>query len=232
MICNECETVAHCLKNGCVPKQPTKDRALKLALEALESCDASHITDGGNQWHDEKLVDKAITAIKQALEQPVQQSRSDVEPVAWLVERQHFGFRDHGLKFGPFWKLDDAIEWCDSNHVLRELYTTPPAAPVPEEWRLVPAKLTEAMQDAAMAYVYINGFTRGDGPHNVYRAMLAAAPTPPAAQRQWVEVSDEELLEAYGWSGPCEIDFIAAAARTELLGGLRKVEAKLKEKNT
>jgi hypothetical protein len=21
MICNECETVAHCLKNGCVPKQ-------------------------------------------------------------------------------------------------------------------------------------------------------------------------------------------------------------------
>ena len=22
MICNECETVAHCLKNGCVPKQP------------------------------------------------------------------------------------------------------------------------------------------------------------------------------------------------------------------
>jgi hypothetical protein len=22
MICRECETVAHCLKNGCVPKQP------------------------------------------------------------------------------------------------------------------------------------------------------------------------------------------------------------------
>jgi len=57
-------------------------------------------------------------------------------------------------------------------------------------------------------------------------------PTPPAAQRQWVGLTDEELLEAYGWSGPCEIDFIAAAARTELLGGLRKVEAKLKEKNT
>jgi hypothetical protein len=37
MICNECETVAHCLKNGCVPKQPPA---------------------------------------------PVQQSRSDVEPVA------------------------------------------------------------------------------------------------------------------------------------------------------
>lgn len=40
MICNECETVAHCLKNGCVPKQPSKDEALKLALEALDT--ASH----------------------------------------------------------------------------------------------------------------------------------------------------------------------------------------------
>jgi len=53
-----------------------KDEALKLALEALESCGAGHITDGGNQWHDEKLVDKAITAIKQARSAPVQ------EPVA------------------------------------------------------------------------------------------------------------------------------------------------------
>jgi hypothetical protein len=50
----------------------TKDEALDLALEALESCGAGHITDGGNQWHDEKLVDKAITAIKQARSAPVQ----------------------------------------------------------------------------------------------------------------------------------------------------------------
>jgi hypothetical protein len=50
----------------------TKDEALKLSLEALESCETGHITDGGNQWHDEKLVDKAITAIKQALAAPVQ----------------------------------------------------------------------------------------------------------------------------------------------------------------
>ena len=50
----------------------TKDEALKLALEALESCDAAHITDGGRQWYDEKLVDKAITAIKEHLAQPEQ----------------------------------------------------------------------------------------------------------------------------------------------------------------
>jgi hypothetical protein len=46
--------------------------AMKLALEALESCGAGHISDGGNQWHDEKLVDKAITALRKALAAPVQ----------------------------------------------------------------------------------------------------------------------------------------------------------------
>ena len=46
---------------------PQQLNAMKQALEALESCDAAHITDGGHQWHDEKLVDKAITAIKKAL---------------------------------------------------------------------------------------------------------------------------------------------------------------------
>ena len=40
--------------------------ALKLALEALESCDAAHITDGGHQWYDEKLVDKAVEALETA----------------------------------------------------------------------------------------------------------------------------------------------------------------------
>ena len=43
--------------------------ALKLALEALESCDSGHISDGGKQWFDEKLVDKAITAIEETLAQ-------------------------------------------------------------------------------------------------------------------------------------------------------------------
>jgi hypothetical protein len=66
MICNECETVSHCLKNGRVPKQPSKDEALKLALEALENlleqyyCNSVAGTDC-DQAHD------AITAIKQAL---------------------------------------------------------------------------------------------------------------------------------------------------------------------
>lgn len=65
MICDQCETVAHCMKHGCVPKQPmpTKDEALKMALEALEAV----LSDNQPYTHKSKA---AITAIKQALAQP------------------------------------------------------------------------------------------------------------------------------------------------------------------
>ena len=77
MICNECETVAHCLKNGCVPKQQPA---------------------------------------------PVQQPRSDVEPVAWVVEDEH----------------GERLEWAGDAHSCHglptlPLYTTPPAQPASEE---------------------------------------------------------------------------------------------------
>jgi hypothetical protein len=68
MICEQCETVAHCTKHGCVPKQPapTEDKALKLALEALEAV----LSDNQPYTHKSKA---AITAIKQALAAPVQE---------------------------------------------------------------------------------------------------------------------------------------------------------------
>jgi hypothetical protein len=58
MICDECGTAAHCRKNGCVPKQPSKDEALKLALEALKWIKT------GMGCND---IDATITAINQAL---------------------------------------------------------------------------------------------------------------------------------------------------------------------
>ena len=45
----------------------TKDEALKLALEALESCDQVYGSEGSYQYFSQSMVDKAITAIKQAL---------------------------------------------------------------------------------------------------------------------------------------------------------------------
>jgi len=52
------------------------------------------------------------------------------------------------------------------------------------------------------------------------------------SKKQWVGLTDEELLQAYGWrlaSGAP--NWILEEAKQELLGALRKVEAKLKERN-
>lgn len=63
-ICNECETVAHCTKNGCIPKQPSVDlrTAAQQALEALEYYEKAGLST--------IRVVKSITALRQALEQP------------------------------------------------------------------------------------------------------------------------------------------------------------------
>jgi len=46
----------------------TKDEALRLALEALESTGENDGYHGVDQYFDNVLVEKAITAIKEALE--------------------------------------------------------------------------------------------------------------------------------------------------------------------
>jgi hypothetical protein len=51
--------------------------------------------------------------------------------------------------------------------------------------------------------------------------------------RPWKGLTDEELLQAYGWrlaSGAP--NWLLEQAKQELLGALRKVEASIKEKNT
>jgi len=61
MICNECETVAHCMKNGCIPKVPQVNKqieALKLALGAL-------LSSAG--CHDNPRSVEAIKAIRAAI---------------------------------------------------------------------------------------------------------------------------------------------------------------------
>ena len=50
-------------------------RALKLALEALESCGTGHISDGGSQWYDEMLVDTTIDVLREALAEPPAQRK-------------------------------------------------------------------------------------------------------------------------------------------------------------
>jgi hypothetical protein len=119
----------------------TKDEALKLALEALESCETGHITDGGKQWHDEKLVDKALTVCEQAL-------AAQQEPVA-IIE-QLWAIIDDIDTYGDMAKNDDKaframVERRQKDRwktgITTDGYTlnvpTPPAAQpaVPEGWQ-------------------------------------------------------------------------------------------------
>jgi hypothetical protein len=67
-----------------------KDEALKLALEALETC------DGGTSWadpyqrFDPKLVEKAITAIKQALAaQPAPEQYTALEQALTRLQKRY-----------------------------------------------------------------------------------------------------------------------------------------------
>jgi hypothetical protein len=110
-----------------------KDEALKLALEALESCGAGHITDGGNQWYDEKLVDKAITAIKQARSAPYVQSAERGEPVAVYGYCPICGAEGVMRERRP-----NGYDKCAKGHTYPSSKATPPAAkrPVaePHKW--------------------------------------------------------------------------------------------------
>jgi hypothetical protein len=85
----------------------TKDEALRLALEALETCGEDEIGQGFN----ERMVDEAITAIKAALE-----AKDEPVPVA-IVE-----------VFGKDWRLDYMALPVGKHKLYAQqyTYTTPP----------------------------------------------------------------------------------------------------------
>jgi len=61
----------------------TDREVMQQALEALDSCDAEHPSDGGRQWYDERLVEPAIAALRARLAEP-----ETCKP-ALQVERAH-----------------------------------------------------------------------------------------------------------------------------------------------
>ena len=68
----------------------TLREAAQQALEALETCDAAHISDGGRQWYDDKAVEEAITALKAALaepEPPIGKASTDVGVPVYVVKK-------------------------------------------------------------------------------------------------------------------------------------------------
>ena len=101
----------------------TKDEALDLALEALEN---------GIDGQTSTEMDKAITAIKQALAAPVQPVQ---EPVAWMHEW------DDGERVPMIRKRDVDSSDIDSPKSVRPLVfgdTAPPAAQPAQQQEPVP----------------------------------------------------------------------------------------------
>lgn len=118
--------------------------------------------------------------------QPVQQ------PVAWVLFHKGEVAYDRDepiISNEPGDTLDDSYDW-------RCVYVAPPAQQaMPEGYRLVPVEPTREMWaasgDAVVRLTNI-GIHHDIVSRVVYDAMLAAAPTLPAQQSQWVQ----ELLEA------------------------------------
>lgn len=187
----------------------TKDKALILALEALELAQK-----GTLGWT--VFIPDAITAIKQALAAPTVQ---EGEWVGTVIDSGN-GYKAIGFSVD---KLTDIP-------VGTRCYTTPPAAPVQEpvkRWPFIETpgefsdRLFEAIRDfgsilPAVRYVLIEN-------PPLYT-------TPPAAQPA-VPLTDEQinkLRQQYGVTS----DGRGIKAFTYVVDFARAIEAKLKEKNT
>jgi hypothetical protein len=95
----------------------TTDRELmQQALEALDSCDAEHPSDGGRQWYDERLVEPAIVALRARLAEPetckpaLQVERADARRGRWLLDKMRH--QNYGPNSG--WTLTDIYPGDDA----------------------------------------------------------------------------------------------------------------------
>ena len=181
----------------------TKDEALKLALEALESCDQVYGSEGSYQYFSQSMVDKAITAIKQAL----------------ALDKMAENARELGLDYEPYKGMSEHITQATNGRVCIDPVTgdvgigSPPAQPAP-----VQEPVGVFVEDDDIGHVRLIPHQQmklkdGDKLYN----------TPPAAQRQWVGLTDEERMDcifATNWS------------KTPLRDTAKLIEAKLKEKNS
>ena len=173
----------------------TKDEALLLALEYLEASD-NYL---GSLDHSEP-----IAAIKEALAQPEQEPVVDYSCNVCSNKPDADGCLEHGS--GCYTQSEDGggIEFIPE-------YVFAPAAPVQD---VVPEGVIVAIRNEGLTLVKdLQG----------YRLMrlgkIEAQATPPAAQREWVELTEEEKLVAIWTDGTFG-------------AGVAWAEDKLKEKNT
>jgi hypothetical protein len=198
-------------------------KAAKQALEALETIvDAIYV----NSQQEATAViksDKAITALRTAIEAAEKQ-----EPVAWMT-------------LNAYGEEDDIHYECPEGHLpegwtYKPLYTHPLRVhqePVSMRMPKV-GDMVICLEDGSLATVVY--LTAGGSPEIVFSdgsrgtyllrefAELFGYTTPPAAQRQWVGLTDEDFENAF------QETYIMGDS--DLQDFAKVIEAKLKEKNT
>jgi len=213
----------------------TKDEALRLALEALERSVATCFTQYSHQQvmsHPEHFINQAITAIKEALEQPEQEpvivdpatmelaeSVGLIGPASRTHDLHNAIQRFHDLicanatikaavAFSHTLEAkDEPVAWATREDFYRELEHAMNRMRQQMEIKSVTMRCT----DYDLALPVIDIF---DG-----RILVGQVTTPP--QRTWVGLTDEEIQECLQGLPTQTIDVYA-----------RDIEAKLKEKNT
>jgi hypothetical protein len=203
MICDECETVAHCLKNGCVPKQPSKDEVLKLALEALEEV-RYYGRDQTERDYDARTA--AITAVRKALAEAA-------------LDRMAENARELGLDY----------ESAPSQYGSPELQEMIVARALEKDCAAQPAPVQEPVAYCDLENWLRGKVWADDVFSNIqHKGWSPLYTNPPAAQRQWVGLTPDDIrqLEKENTVGGLHGDYCPTWDLIE------SVEAKLKEKNT
>jgi len=151
MICNECETVAHCTKHGCIPKQPApmQDPPPECQTEAEKR---AYAFGWWKALEAQRALDKkAENARELGLDyEPVLKDNSNyrydppvAEPVATIdsLEQEIY---ENTREFVSL----NVMEW-----LLKRLNTTPPAAqPAPEESSAVAAPVQKRPQNCGTGH--------------------------------------------------------------------------------
>jgi hypothetical protein len=199
--------------------------AAQQALEALETCDAEHPSDGGRQWYDAALVEPAITALKAALEQPEQ---AELDAYSYASRLAIAIWEKHYKATAVNWKpLPDLIGVLSQIDNMTPGLTHQQAQPEQD----VPEKDCGNMEPVAWMYEGIRHDGTAHGPHLVWKteymdAMSAnkgakAVPLythPP--RREWQGLTDEEIEDCWdGYLSDYQLQMI------------RTIEDKLKERN-
>lgn len=194
----------------------TKDEALDKALEALE-CLMGRTESMQDALDAAKQARESITAIKQARSAPVQ------EPVAVYGYCPICGaegvMRERRL---------NGYDKCAKGHTYPSSKATPPAQPAPVQepvaWQQELANILCRIHRDGGHYIAEHGWRKAIDDADLKVAHLNATfdTTPPAAQRQWVGLTQQDIDIAFD--------------DTQEGGGFnefaRAIEQRLKEKNT